>query len=328
MTQTVLPPKRGQEPPSPDPPDGAGEDPRFARRRMDVAGALRRRRRIVLAVIGCVVGVGAAVVGLLRSPLFAVDRVQVIGAGKTDRGAVVAAGGVHPGDAIVDVDPALVRAHVMAVPSVASARVERIWPHTIRITVTEEIPLATFDVDGRSVVVGRGGRIISENGAPGPADGGAGLRHVVVAAGVVAHLGKPGDGLPDDLAPIVAMVEQLPPRLAAGVQEVSVGADGALSITLRDDGGRVDLGASEDIPAKLLAVESILAGVDQHCLAVLDVRDPTRPTISRRAGCAIAAPTVGPSNPAGQPTPGASNPAGRPALKVPSTTTPTRTAGR
>lgn len=334
----MLPPRGGQtedrqapgdrqDPSSSGAAAAGGEDPRIAQRRLGVAGDARRRRRIILAVVAGVVGVGAVAVGLLRSPLLAVDQIQVVGAETTDRSAVTAASGVHRGDAIVDVDPALVRADVMALPSVASARVERVWPHTVRITVTEEIPLATFDAGGRSVLVGRGGRILSEIGSPAATGGSAEVRHVVVAAGVVAHLGRPGAMLADDLAPTVAMVEQLPPRLAARMQEVSVGADGALSVTLRDDGGRVDLGAPEDVPAKLLATESILAAVDQHCLDVLDVRDPTRPTISRRAGCAIAAPTVGASGGAPQPTAGGSAQT-RPATpKVSPTTTPTRRAG-
>ncbi|MBS1836800.1 MAG: FtsQ-type POTRA domain-containing protein [Actinobacteria bacterium] len=289
------------------------EDPRIAARRLGVAGAVRRRRTIVLGVVAGLLGLVALGVGLLRSPLFAVERVVVTGATTIDRSAVIAASRIHRGDALVDVDAARTRTAVMAMPMVASARVERSWPHEVRISVTEEVPLATFVVGGRQLTVGRGGRILAAASAPaapaatasgatasgatasGAASGaGANLPRVVVADGVSTRVPPVGKDLPDALAAVVVVVEQLPPLLAGRLQEVDLAVGGSMSIELRDGAGRVALGSAEDVPSKLLAAESILAAVDLDCLDLLDVSEPSHPTVSRRGGCALAPPTAPP----------------------------------
>lgn len=311
MTGTVLRPRRpersGSVRPgsaSERPPTASGEDPRIAARRRAVQDAPRRRRRIVLvALAAVVVGVGL-VVGMLRSPFFAVDSVVVVGDHGIDTAAVRRAAGIDRGDALVDVDTARVRERVMALPLVAAARVQRLWPHGVRITVTGEVPLAVLDLGGHRWLVGRGGRVVSAaSGDPTP-----GLPQVEVADGVLPGPPKVGSTLPDTLEPVVAMLEQLPPRLASRLQSVGVDAKGSLTLTLAGDGGGVVLGGADDVPAKLLAVESVLVAVDLDCLQTLDVTDPARPTIRRRTGCTVGPPTVGPSTttprrPAGQTAP-------------------------
>jgi len=289
VTGTIVPPRRTE---ATRPAPVSDEDPRIAERRRGVAAHAKRRRRVVLAVVVGLLGLVALAVGLLRSPLFAVERVRVSGTTGVGHAEVIRASGVRRGDALVDVDPARVRAEVMSVPVVASARVEREWPHTVRITVTEEVPLATVAVAGRTLVVGRGGRTLGDAGSLSGVAVGNDLPRIVVADGVIGSVPKAGSVLPEQLMPVVALVEQLPPRLAARLQEVTVAADGSLTLTLGDGAGSVELGRAEDVPAKLLAVESVLAAVDLDCLDVLDVSDATRPRIRRRAGCAVGPPTV------------------------------------
>lgn len=289
MGTTLLPRRSEATEPTPTP----EEDPRIAERRRGVAADAKRRRRVVLAIVTGVLGLLAIGIGLLRSPLFAVDRVQVRGAATVAAPEVIKASGVRHGDALVDVDPARVRTSVMAVVGVASARVERVWPHTVRITVTEEVPLATVGVAGRTLLIGRGGRILGE-AAVGTGEPQSGvLPRVEIADGALTSVPSTGSMLPEQLAPVVALVEQLPQRLAGRLQAVVVAADGSLSLTLRDGAGRVDMAQPSDVPAKLLAVESVFAAVDLDCLDVLDVSDATRPRIRRRSGCAIGPPTVG-----------------------------------
>lgn len=277
MTDTLAPP-------------APTEDPRIAARRLEVVGGTRRRRRVVLLVVGSILGVVSLAVGLLRSPLFAVDRVVVTGGAAVDRAAVVTATGVRPGDAIVDVDPGRVRAAVMALPMVASARVERDWPDTVRVVVTDEVPLATLAAAGRTVLVGRGGRILADAAGSGSQ---AKLPRIDAADGVLGSMPRAGATLPDAVLGAVVVLEQLPARVAGRLAGVAVAPSGALSLKMGDGSERVDVGPAEDLPAKLLAIESVLAAVDLDCLDVLDVRDPTRPTITRRAGCTLAPPTVG-----------------------------------
>lgn len=277
------------------PAEQGGEDPRFARRRKEVAAAGRRRRRIALIVLAVVVCVAAAVFGLLRSPLLDVDRILVAGSNSIDRDQVVEASEIGRGDALIDIDIAAARASVMDVPGVASARVELDWPSTVRISVTDEQPLAVLGVGERRVVVARGGRVLAEL----PAEEQPVLPLIAVAeTGLLDGL-EPGRQVPDALMDVVVVLEQVPEPLGSRLGGVDVGSDGTLTLQLTpgegdsDNGGEVAFGRPEDVPSKLLAVASMLAAANVRCLDVLDVREPLRPTISRRDGCDPGPATVG-----------------------------------
>ena len=309
MTGTIAPPRK---PAKRRDDDHGREDPRIAERRAGVRSAARRRRRIVLAVVGALVLLSAAVVGLLRSPLLDVDRIQVAGSNQVDRAEVVRASGVGVGDPLVDVDLAAARRAVMALPGVASARVERDWPGTIRISVTDEVALAVVVADERRTVVARGGRVLGPAAGEDVEDGVAadGLPEVRVEdPSLVAGL-EPGASVPEPLAATLVVVEQLPRQLSSRLGAVEVSDGGSLRFVLADEAGVVEFGRPEEVPAKLLSAASVLAGARLECLDVLDVREPGRPTISRRDGCDVGPPTVGAST------------------TVPTTTTPSkRTAG-
>ncbi|MFM7064105.1 MAG: cell division protein FtsQ/DivIB [Actinomycetes bacterium] len=245
----------------------------------------RRRLRWVLTLL--LVVLGTAVVVVLFTPLVAVRTVDVVGEVEVPREQLLAAAGVRVGDPLARVDLRAARSGLRSLPQVASARAERSWDGTVRLTVTPERPLV-------GVVGPESAALVSANGR-------------------VVRVVKDAAALPPIL-PRVA-VERLP-RLRAGetlgppvddVLEVYAEATGALLVELFDGvldasgaltftsprGGKILFGPVESVPSKLLAVETVLGGrVVRTCLAVLDVRDPDRPTVSRQAGCAVTAPTV------------------------------------
>lgn len=289
------------------------EDPRIARRRKGVEAEKRHRRRVVLFAVAGVVTAFAALYAVTRSPLLDVDHVGVSGADRVDRDAVIRASGIRVGDALVDVDLAAIRTAVMAVPGVASARVEREWPDAIRIVITGEEPLAVLAGPQQRVVVARGGRVVAA--APASDDPSvSALPSIVTADGVEVGTLTVGAQVPDKFVPAVVVLEQLPASLSAGVDSVEVAADGSLSLLLRNNpalgfaGGRVELGTPDGLPAKLLSASSMAVGARMSCLDVLDVREPSRPTITRVSGCDAGQPTVG-------------------ATTVPTTTVPAKSAG-
>lgn len=309
MTDTLTPPRRS----TPDrsdrgalrPSDGTSrragtgpdEDPRIRDRRRAVQAEGRRRRRTLVIVAAVLVVLVSAAVAISRSAWFDVDRVVVVGPDAIDHEEVRRASGIDRGDAMVDVDPARARRSVMALPSVSSARVEREWPGTVRVVVRAETPLAVFAGEDRRVVVGRGGRVLSEVGADDPAV--EALPTVTVADPSAVPALEVGSALPESLSPVAVMLEQMPEPLRSRIGGVTVADDGGLSISLRGDpavegsAGTVQLGPPDELPSKLLAAASMVAGARLDCLDVLDVREPTRPTISRDRGCDPGPPTVG-----------------------------------
>lgn len=245
-------------------------DPRIRRRRVEV----RRdegRRRLRIAMIGLLIvtlSVGAWVV--VRSPLLDVDRVQVDGVGHTPAQAIVRQAGVHGGQAMVDVDEAGAARRVETLPWVAHAQVSRRWPATVRITVTERRAVAVTSADGGWVLLDAGARVLEVDPERPPG---------LVALGGVGPATPPGTELLDAKG-LLSVVTDMSPSLAARTTSVEATDGGEVELKLNPR-GTVRLGPPDDLPAKLAAVETVLAKVSTANLSTLDVRLPSSPVLTR-----------------------------------------------
>lgn len=265
-------------------------EPRLAERRRSVAAAAHRRRRQRSLRLLAGLGTLMVLVALAFSPLLSVDEIRVEGLDRLDEEQVLAIAGVDPGAPMLLVDLGRVRDDLVAVPTVASAAVDREWPRRIVVRVVEERPLALVVDDRTAAVVAEGGRVLDIDRAPEEAHGESDLVRVVTDVPVER---RAGEWLEGPTARVVSMVAQMSPPLLGRVDSVRLASTGSVEVKL--DGGVVVLvGPPEDVPTKLLAVETVLARVVEECLAVIDVRDPMRAAVSRGEGCAVPAPTDGP----------------------------------
>ena len=248
-------------------------DPRFRRRRIEVRRQEGRRRLVVIAGI---LGVaGTAVVGwvALRSPLLDVDAVRVTGAVRTPVAEVVAAAGVRPGQALVDVDPDAAASAAARLPWVLRARVTRDWPGSVSIQVTEREAVAVARVDDRTwALVDVDSRVLASVAEPPP-----GLPTVSGTAPV----GPPGTRLGPAWAPLLEVATAAPRPLLGRLQAVAEAEDGGVELRLAPD-GIVRFGPPEQVEEKFTAIATVLAQVDTENLAVLDVRIPRAPVLTRR----------------------------------------------
>ncbi len=289
MTQTVVRPRRSPAEPSPSSRTGGG---RWSRRLL-----------VVLAVAVVAAGAAAAVV---YAPATAVDAVGVEVAGSDEVAAAELAAevervaGVAPGDPWLLVDPSAVRRRVAALPAVGSVAVRRTWPDAVTIRVAPRRTVALLelaggpdrDPDGGPVAEiapgGRVARLLAEGEPPSALVGTITVDASLLPGGLPAV----GSALVDPVRRAVLVVEQFPVDLRAILADGRLAGDASLEFVLRD-GGRVRMGELDDLPAKVNSARSVLTGsVDLACLAVLDVRRPDRPTITRRPDCDIDAPTV------------------------------------
>ncbi len=252
-------------------------DPRIRARRISVRRHEGRRRLRRLAVVGIVVAVVAAGALALRSPLFDVDRVVVSGADHTGAEAVAAAAGIAKHHPMLDVDTAGARRRVLALPWVASVRVTKDWPGTVRVAVTERVPVAVLPAaPGQFAVVDRDGRVLELDPAPP-----AGL----AALAGVPPPGAAGTTVDPAAAALLPVAAALPPALASQVTELAPSADG---VQLRLGGGElVQLGPVDgDVGPKLLALLTVVDQVDLAHVCTIDLRVPSAPTLTRGAPCA------------------------------------------
>jgi cell division protein FtsQ len=251
-------------------------DPRLRARRVAIRRQEGRRRLRRLALLLAVTVLAAAGIAATRSPLLDVDRVRVEGTSHTPAAAIRAASRVRPGDALVDVDPGAVRHRVAALPWVDRVAVRRQWPGTVRIEVTERRAAAVLAAGTRSFLVDATGRVLEPVAEP-PAS-------LVRIEGVdLAPSLTAGSSVPDPAAPALAVLRALRPPLRDQIGAVTLTPDG-VDLQLRE-GGVVRLGAPADVEGPLLSAATVLSDVDRHCLAVLDVRVPDSPVLTRGDHC-------------------------------------------
>ena len=262
-------------------------DPRIAARRAEVeaetaAGASRHRRRLASAVIALVVLVGAGGLVLL-SPLAGVRTIVVLGAGRTDPADVRAATGLQPGSPLVRVDEGAVAARVAALPWVRRARLQRRWPSTVVVRIDERRPaaVAPCQASGEACLIDAEGRLLA-----------AASDDPVGAAALPGLVGVPGGGnlgetLPAAVLASLAVAVALPDGLRPLV--LAIRTEGSeVSLDLRAPGRRdsppvVRLGPGDRIPDKLTAAATVLARTSVNGVAVLDVRVPESPAVTRLA---------------------------------------------
>lgn len=252
-------------------------DPRIRARRIAVRrdeGRRRLSRLVRLAVLVAVIAAGALAT---RTALLDVDELDIAGNVRTERAALVAASGIAVGDAMTDVDLASARDRIDLLPWVDEVTVARAWPGTIRIRVTERVPVSAVEAgQGGWLLVDRDGRLLERVDAPPPG---------LVAIADAAKAGGVGETLPPSDADALLVARSVPPSLVGRVVAVAPAAEGGLELRL-DDGARVLLGPPDPLEGKMLAVATMLGQVDGRCMATLDVRVPGNPVLTRTPGCA------------------------------------------
>jgi cell division protein FtsQ len=254
-------------------------DPRIRQRRIEVRRDEGRRRLRLLILAGSVVGAGLVGWGASRSPLLDVDRVRVEGSRQTPHATVIEATGVDRGGAMIDVDEGAAARQVEALPWVDDAVVRREWPGHVIVTLTERRPVASARGTQRAwLLVDAEGRLLDRQSHPqeglpaiegGPFGATPGASIDAIGRGALAVARAIGsDRVPD--IPVVAVVD-------GGQLELRLAGDGP-----GESGGVVRFGPPDRIREKLLAVFTVLDQVDREGLAVLDVRVPSAPVITRQ----------------------------------------------
>lgn len=225
---------------------------------------------------------GAALAAWLvarETGVFAVRAVAVAGAPAGVEGQVQGALRSTRGESLLALDLDEARRAVEALPTVAGVRFDRAYPHTLRVAVTPEQPVAVVRQGPASFLVSARGRVISriDRGAH------ASLARIWVPQAVVL---TPGSFAAGDLAVAVHAVAPIArTRFPARVTSVTVGEQ-ALTLRLRS-GLELSLGEAVETDLKL-AVAAQLLPLLQPGATYLDVSVPERPV----AGTAISEPQV------------------------------------
>lgn len=247
-------------------------DERLAERRREVRRQRqRRRRRRTITVVTLLVVLGV-LYAVERSPLVGLEEIEVVGVDRLDEAEVRDAAGLELGTSTLRLRLGRVEERVEELPAVRDAQASRADPLTVRIEVTERVPVLEVRGGGATVLVDRDGMVLAEGGRDG-------LPQVRLDGAPPA----PGEAVDADPALANAFNAWRWQTGPLRAQIVRFDAAGPTDLTLQlADGPAVRFGRAariEEVEEKARALGAILEDVGDTDVAVIDVRAPSAPFV-------------------------------------------------
>ena len=215
-------------------------------------------RLIVWSIVLAVASVALALV-LYFTPAMAARSVVVVGVGAVTREEVLDAAQVRLGTPLLQIDTDEVADRVAGIRRVASARVQREYPSTLRISIVERIPVVVKDFADGPHLFDRDG--VDFATAPPP----PGLPYIDVES--------PGPADPPTQAALQVMTA-LRPEVVAQVSRVAAPSVSSVTLTLTD-GRTVVWGTTDRTGEKAEKLAALLTQPGR----VYDVSSPDLPTV-------------------------------------------------
>lgn len=215
---------------------------------------------------------GLLYVGARETSIFALRELEVSGAPPGIARAVEAAAGELAGESLVALDRGDLRRSLEALPTVRAVELDRAFPHTLRVAVEPERPLAVLRQGKTAWLLSERGRVMRKV-EPGAAAKRPQVRFQGegrIAAGDLVETPEVTLGL--------AVLRRVSDDFPVRIREAIV-AGAAVTLVL-EDGGELRLGERTDLPLKLEVagrVLRLLAPAERADLAYLDVTLPERP---------------------------------------------------
>ncbi|WP_159840398.1 FtsQ-type POTRA domain-containing protein [Nocardia sp. CY41] len=237
---------------------GVGSARAAGRRAGDRFGEIEWRRIRLWGLLGvCVFTVVAAIAWF--TPALSVRTVRIDGAVAVPEQQVRDLLEIPSGRSILRIDTDAMARRVANIPKVRTARVQRIFPSTVRVTVVERAAVLFYDSqDGAHLLDADGVEFAVE---PAP---------IGVPKLITAHPGR-ADPLTRAAVAVLAIV---PPALAVQVSEVAARSLSDISLNLKD-GRTVLWGGSDDAERKAAVVLPLLTRPG----TVFDVSSPNLVTV-------------------------------------------------
>ncbi len=237
------------------------------RHRLELTRLAPSGRSILIGLL-LLLGAGSAYAFARGTSAFSVNEIAVEGPPAHVANEVNAALAGTRGDSLLALDLPGLRALVEAVPSVASARFDRAFPHTLRVIVVPERPVAVLRRGKTSWLVAASGRVIKPLGRGQR----PGLPRAWLRPDVELQVGNRIDGALREAVRTVAPLVHAPlPARVASVRYLR----GELTLVLRS-GVQVRLGDRSDRALKLELARRLIPRLAEGEV-YLDVSVPERP---------------------------------------------------
>jgi cell division protein FtsQ len=221
-------------------------------------GTVRGLKALMWSALISVIVVGLGLL-LYFTPIMSARDIVVVGLGAVPQAEVISAVAVAPGTPLLQVNTDAVAERVAAIRRVASVRVQREYPSTLRVTVVERVPVVVKDYPDGPHLFDRDG-VDFAVGPPPPG---------------VPYLDTKNPG-PDD-APTRAALQvmtSLRPEVAAQVARVDAPSVAGITLQLTD-GRQVVWGTTDRTEEKALKLGALLTQPGK----TYDVSSPDLPTV-------------------------------------------------
>ncbi len=224
--------------------------------------------RSILFALALLVGASTAYVVARETSVFAVRTVEVSGAPPAVALQVQTALRDDLGTSLLRIDLDRARMALTSMPTVLAVSFDRAFPHTLRVVVVPERPVAVIRQGAASWLVSAHGRVMASLGHGARAS----LPRIWIGKGVSFTVGAPVD---ETLLPALEAVRPLAAmRFPARITAVRT-TKGELTLVLRS-GVEVRLGDQHDVSLKLAVAANVLPLIDSSTRYV-DVSVPDRP---------------------------------------------------
>lgn len=229
-------------------------------------------RRLLTLSAGLVALAGLAYLAARETPLFALRQVEVKGAPAGVEAEVRSAAAPFLGESLVALDRAALRRSLEALPVVRSLRIDRAFPHTLRIAVVPERPLAVLRRGRDAWVVSERGRVLRRIDRAGAAS----RPRIWTSQTTPVEVGETVAAEPVNAA--LATLRRVPANFPVGIRSARSEGDSVVLVLAQETelrlGERTSVALKLAVAARVLAT---LAPVERHELAYLDVTVPERP---------------------------------------------------
>lgn len=221
-------------------------------------GTVRGLKVLMWSALLSVIVVGLGLL-LYFTPVMSARNIAVVGVDVIPQEEVIGAAAVAPGTPLLQVNTDSVAERVAMIRRVASARVQRQYPSTLRITVVERVPVVVKDYPDGPHLFDRDG-VDFATATPPP-----GVPYLETAT--------PGPSDPPTRAALQVMTS-LPPDVAAQIARISAPSVAAITLKL-GDGREVVWGTTDRTEEKALTLAALLTQPGH----IYDVSTPDLPTV-------------------------------------------------
>lgn len=220
----------------------------------------QRRRRIVwLSVVAAVVLLIAASIGSAYSPLFAVQRVDVVGTSQLDATTVEKALSGQIGTPLAAVDESAIKAALVQFPLVESYTVEAQPPHDLVVRIVERTPVGFIQYPSGYSLVDAAGVQLSMSSTP--PSGYPALTVSDTSSAAFRALG--------------AVIRALPAQLRSIVTAGSAQTADDVTLTIGGTGTRIVWGSADESAEKAKVLETMMVSRPPQGVHVYDVSSPS-----------------------------------------------------